>query len=135
MMMSDYPGGVTLFPAKNPRPGPDPGGGRNGAGPPVVLGGGIGGGGNTSLGQVHLNDRSCQQQQHPTYPGIHPKSPATGRLVSSAHNFVVNSFCYSLIINHILRWFALLFSLFIFMCKKTKKTLSNRSRRTGGWEQ
>ncbi len=93
--MSDYPGGVTLFPAKNPRPGPDPGGGRNGAGPPVVLsggGGGIGaGGGNTSLGQVHLNDRSChQQQQHPTYPGIHPKPPppaATGRLVHSTTHF------------------------------------------------
>lgn len=85
MMMSDYPGGVTLFPAKNPRPGPDPGGGRNNGNNPVVLGGvgvggGGGGGGNTSLGQVQLNDRSCSQQQHPTYPGIH-KTPATGRLV------------------------------------------------------
>lgn len=95
MMMSDYPGGVTLFPAKNPRPGPDPGGGRSHNGNnPVVLGagggvgvGGGGGGGNTSLGQVHLNDRSCQQQQHPTYPGIHPKTPATGRLVQP-HSFI-----------------------------------------------
>lgn len=71
MMMPDYPGGVTLFPAKNPRPGPDPGGGRaNGS---VVLGGG--GGGNASLGQVHLNDRSHQQQT--SYPRPLPPS---GRL-------------------------------------------------------
>lgn len=91
MMMPDYPGGVTLFPAKNPRPGPDPGGGRsnNGAGPPGVYGGGGGGvgGGNTSLGHVQNDRSSCQQQhqqqQHPTYPGFHAKPPpsaATGRL-------------------------------------------------------
>lgn len=82
--MSDYPGGVTLFPAKNPRPGPDPGGGRTGNNP-VVLGGvgGGGGGGNTSLGQVQLNDRSCSQQQHPTYPGPTHKTPATGRAGSA----------------------------------------------------
>lgn len=99
MMMPDYPGGVTHFLAKNPRPGPDPGGGRNGgasnSGPSVVLsggGGGVGGGCNTSLGQVHLNDRSSsaacqQQQQHQTsYPRPPPLPPsATGRLVQPTH--------------------------------------------------
>lgn len=83
MMMPDYPGGVTLFPAKNPRPGPDPGGGRASGGS-VVLSGGGGGGCNTSLiGQVHLSDRSssagCHQQQT-SYPRP-PPLPPTGRLV------------------------------------------------------
>lgn len=95
MMMPDYPGGVTHFLAKNPRPGPDPGGGRNGgasnSGPSVVLsGGGVGGGCNTSLGQVHLNDRSssaaCQQQHQTSYPRPPPLPPsATGRLVQPTH--------------------------------------------------
>ncbi|XP_046462646.1 probable nuclear hormone receptor HR3 isoform X2 [Daphnia pulex] len=95
MMMPDYPGGVTHFLAKNPRPGPDPGGGRNGgasnSGPSVVLsgGGGVGGGCNTSLGQVHLNDRSssaaCQQQHQTSYPRPPPLPPsATGALMVTA---------------------------------------------------
>ncbi|XP_045035001.1 probable nuclear hormone receptor HR3 isoform X3 [Daphnia magna] len=85
MMMPDYPGGVTLFPAKNPRPGPDPGGGRANGPPPqsVVLGGG--GGGNASLGQVHLNDRSssASHQQQTSYPRPPPLPPSGALMVAA----------------------------------------------------
>lgn len=70
MMAMDNSNGVSLFPTKNPRPGPDPGGGiaslscRTGS-TPVVLsnsGGSSGAAGvssnHHSLGQVNLTDRS-----------------------------------------------------------------------------
>lgn len=52
-------GGITLFPAKNPRPGPDPGGGSSSTGP-IVLGGGGGGGCYSSINQINMESLGCQ---------------------------------------------------------------------------
>jgi len=86
-MMMEHPPGLTLFPAKNPRPGPDPGGGcssRHQLPPSVVLSGG--GVTHNNLGQVNLNDRAATTLYKPT-----------GRIFIPSQNFVTNSFFRALV--------------------------------------
>lgn len=82
-MMMEHPPGLTLFPAKNPRPGPDPGGGCSSRHlpPSVVLSGGGVHNTHNNLGQVNLNDRAATTLYKPT-----------GRIFIPSQNFVTNSF-------------------------------------------
>ena len=91
LMLSDYPVGVTLFPAKNLRPGPDPGGG------------GGGGGIHTNMGQVQVNQRPCQQQQQQTTynSGIQSaKTAASSGIRDFSFAFLLSLFTCGVVVLH-----------------------------------
>ena len=82
-------GGITLFPAKNPRPGPDPGGGSSSTGP-IVLGGGGGGGCNSSINQINMESLGCQASANTRSNAgmVCRESCSTTRLVSYFISFL-----------------------------------------------